>query len=78
MTISQLIAEKLDALPPDKQQEVLDFVEFLQRKATMTNGSEPRAEERSALAAAQKWAGYIEGGPEDLSTNPQYMEGYGT
>ena len=33
MTIEQAIVEKLRALPVEKQQEVLDFVEFLQRKS---------------------------------------------
>jgi hypothetical protein len=32
-TIEQSILEKLRALPPDKQQEVLDFAEFLEHKA---------------------------------------------
>ena len=31
MTIEQAIVEKLRALPVEKQQEVLDFVEFLSR-----------------------------------------------
>ena len=33
MTIEQAIVEKLRLLPVEKQQEVLDFVEFLQRKS---------------------------------------------
>ena len=32
MSIEQSILEKLHILPPEKQQEVLDFVEFLQHK----------------------------------------------
>ena len=32
MGIEQTVIEKLRALPPQKQQEVLDFVEFLQQK----------------------------------------------
>lgn len=32
MTIKELVIEKLDGLPPQKQQEVLDFVEFLKSK----------------------------------------------
>jgi hypothetical protein len=31
--IEQKIIEKLRALPPEKQQEVLDFAEFLQQKS---------------------------------------------
>ena len=34
-TIERSILEKLRALPPEKQQEVLDFVEFLERKAAV-------------------------------------------
>jgi len=33
MSTDQLILEKLRTLPPEKQQEVLHFVESLQRKA---------------------------------------------
>ena len=33
MSIEQTILEKMRTLPTDKQQEVLDFVEFLQQKS---------------------------------------------
>lgn len=33
MTTWELIVEKAKALPPEKQQEVLDFVEFLEKRA---------------------------------------------
>jgi len=32
MSIEQQVLEKLRALPPDKQKEVLDFVDFLNEK----------------------------------------------
>lgn len=32
MSIEEAVLEKLRALPVDKKQEVLDFVEFLERK----------------------------------------------
>ena len=32
MTLEQAILEKVRALPPEKQQEILDFAEFLQAK----------------------------------------------
>ncbi|MGA9773502.1 MAG: DUF2281 domain-containing protein [Blastocatellia bacterium] len=31
--IEQTVLEKLRALPPEKQQEVLDFIEFLEHKS---------------------------------------------
>lgn len=33
MNLEQSILEKVHVLPPEKQQEVLDFVEFLQDKS---------------------------------------------
>lgn len=32
MNLEQAVLDKLRTLPPDKQQEVLDFAEFLQQK----------------------------------------------
>lgn len=32
MTVEQILLEKWRSLPPDKQQEVFDFVEFLQTR----------------------------------------------
>jgi Protein of unknown function (DUF2281) len=34
MNIEQAILEKLRELPPEKQQEVLDFADFLRQKVT--------------------------------------------
>ncbi len=76
MTIAQLIAGKLETLPPDKQQEVLDFVEFLQSKAEREQAMSSENSELSFLEAAREFIGCVEG-PGDLSTNPKYMEGYG-
>lgn len=77
MNIKEIIVEKLESLPLEKQQEVLDFVEFLQSKALkreLPNKDEDPAV--SVLTLAQKFVGCVEG-PGDLSTNKKYMEGYG-
>jgi len=75
--IEQTVVEKLKTLPPEKQREVLDFVEFLQNK---TGSSEFKSQDEEPLASfltlAQKWAGCLEGGTEDLSTNKNYPDGY--
>ncbi|NEQ19003.1 MAG: DUF2281 domain-containing protein [Microcoleus sp. SIO2G3] len=78
MSIEQIIVEKLRTLPPEKQQEALDFVEFLQTKTLKKEFSHQEQQPRvSALTLAQKWAGCLEGEPSDLSTNKKYMDGYG-
>jgi hypothetical protein len=81
--LEQLVVDTLRTLPLEKQQEVLDFVEFL--KARFSSASVVTAEttdpvleeDRSFAEVAQKYIGCVEGGPEDLSTNPKYMEGFG-
>jgi len=78
MNIEQTVVEKLKTLPPEKQQEVLDFVEFLQSRTDRKESNSQEAESVvSALTLAQKWTGCLEGGPPDLSTNKNYMDGYG-
>ena len=47
MTLDQAILEKVRVLPAEKQQEVLDFVEFLERKATLPR---PRRRVKGLLA----------------------------
>ncbi len=74
MTIEQQVLEKLRALPPEKQKEVLDFVDFLKEK----NGTKkPRrslrglwkdlntdiTEEDIAQARREMWSNF----PRDIS-----------
>src|SRR5688500_3696749 len=47
MSIEQAVVERMKSLPPDKQQEVLDFVEFLQQKS----GGAARPPRKSLLGA---------------------------
>jgi hypothetical protein len=47
MSIEEAVAEKLKVLPTEKKQEVLDFVEFLQRKSVP---AQPRPSLKGALA----------------------------
>jgi hypothetical protein len=77
MTIEQAIIEKLRSLPLDKQQEALNFVEALQIDMKASSSTSSRWEGMSALESASEYAGCLEGGPPDLSTNPKYMEGFG-
>lgn len=73
MTTLQRIAEKLRRLPADKQQEVLDFVEFLEGQAALR-----RPEEGQSFAElASAYIGAVDGGPGDLATNKKHLEGYG-
>jgi len=78
MSIIQTVTDILSALPLEKQQEVLDFVEFLQTKIPSPNVNLEEPKPISFLMAAQEFAGCIDGGPGDLATNKTYLEGLGT
>lgn len=73
--IQQQVLEVLQTLSPAEQQEVLDFAEFLnsKRQRLSSKNIEPVP---SFLETAQAYIG-AGIGPGDLSTNPDYMEGYG-
>ena len=72
MSIEEMVAEKLRSLPPRGQQEVLDFVEFLESKLHKSE-----AAGQSALDLAGDLVGSVEGGPGDLATNPDHLKSYG-
>lgn len=76
MSLTQAVIEKLETLPLEKQQEVLDFIEFLQARAEHKTAHSLETPSVSFLEAAHEFIGCVEG-PGDLSTNPAYMEGYG-
>ena len=73
MSVEETVVEKLRELPPERQREVLDFVEFLGSKTR-----KPAGEGRSALDLAGALVGCLEGGPGDLATNPEHLKGYGS
>jgi uncharacterized UBP type Zn finger protein len=78
MNIEEIIIDKVRILPPDKQQEALDFVEFLLAKMQQKGlSSQEKKSGVSALTLAQEYIGCVEAST-DLSTNKDYMDGYGS
>jgi hypothetical protein len=43
MTLAEQIQKQLSALPPEKQNEVLDFITFLQQRAVMDQPAKPKS-----------------------------------
>ncbi len=64
---SKTILEKLQTLNPQQQQEVIDFIEFLQFKAQKTEISSSEEEQISALESAGDLVGCLDSGQGDLS-----------
>jgi hypothetical protein len=79
MTLEEAVISKFRGLPFEKQREVFDFIEFLSQRLPAS----PQAEavkpdqEISVFEAAGDLIGCVEG-PTDLSSNADYLEGYGS
>ncbi len=73
----QTILAQIKGLTEQQQQELLNFIEFLQFKAQKQDLQEEEKEEISAYEAAKEFAGCVDGGPGDLSTNKKYLKGMG-
>jgi hypothetical protein len=76
-SIEQQVAEHLRLLTSDRQQEVLNFVKSLLTDRRIEHPVEGWQPGMSALDISRDLVGCVEG-PGDLSTNPKYMEGFGT
>ena len=77
--LTQQVVQGIKGLPEAEQQQILDFVKFLIAKHQDFNGrslSDEGEEPKSFAETARDIIGMGEG-PGDLSTNPDYMEGYG-
>ena len=70
------VLEHLRSLSIDRQQEVLNFILSLSQSPPNPQVSTPRSQ--SFAVAAQQYSGCLAGGPSDLSTNPKYLEGFGS
>ena len=67
------LLEKFRNLTIEQQQTILDFVEFMHSKKTKSQDNQ----EVSAYDLAKEWAGSVESGIGDLSTNKRYLQGFG-
>jgi hypothetical protein len=67
-----ILLDKFRNLTIEQQQTILDFMEFMESK----NPKSPD-QEVSAYDLAKEWAGSVESGIGDLSTNKKYLQGFG-
>ncbi len=83
MTILEKAVSNMQQLPIEKQQEALNFIEFLVFKLgdrqdnQETENLTVKKTEGSPRDLLKKWEGVVEGGVDDLSYNKKYMERYG-
>jgi hypothetical protein len=80
MTVLEIAMQKMQDLPQQKQQEVLDFIEFLVLKSD-TEFSEmiPDNAEKQKISCydlTKQWMGIGDDLPSDLSVNKSYLQNY--
>ena len=68
-----ILLDKFRNLTSEEQQTILDFVEFMYRKKNRL----PENREVSAYDLAKEWAGSVDSGIGDLSTNKKYLQAFG-
>ncbi|MGI8500397.1 MAG: DUF2281 domain-containing protein [Hassallia sp.] len=76
----QIVIDEFKKLSPEKQEEVIDFIQFLQFKEIKkqeTLQDKEGKKQVSFLEAAKEFIGCVDGGPGDLATNKKYLEGLG-
>ncbi|NEP77624.1 MAG: DUF2281 domain-containing protein [Okeania sp. SIO3B3] len=70
----KIILENVKKLSPQQQQEVLDFIEFLQFKGQKQNLPDKEKRVISMLEAAQEFVGCLESGIDDLSLKKKELK----
>lgn len=70
--------QDFDALPPEKQVEVIDFIYFLNsRKSLDSTIKITPTVKGSFLEQAQDLIGIVDDAPADLATNLEHLNGFG-
>jgi hypothetical protein len=82
MTVSEKVMAALADLPSEQQTVVLDFVEFLRQKqqssTSLAIANSPTENNLESMRETlRQVAGCMDNAPADLSTNSDYMEGFG-
>ena len=84
MTVLEKALSKMQKLPTEQQQQVIRFIDFLAFElgdVRQVNQEHERPIAKKSQGSPRdllkKWEGAVEGGVDDFSFNPKYMEGYG-
>lgn len=79
MLTLEIAIQKIQQLPPEQWQKLLEFIEFLEYQSShqQTTPKTIKTTEVSFAEAAQEFIGCLDSDLEDLSHNSQYLEGLG-
>lgn len=65
MNSEQVLLDKWRSLTPQRQQEILDFVEFISQKSTQQPPTQPTQTQLSSSQRVQRWLDWAASHPEN-------------
>ena len=80
MLTLEMAIQKIQKFTPEQQNKVIQYIEFLDLQSNQTPSTKTHKEPKkitSFAEAAHEFIGCIDSDIEDLSCNPQYLEGFG-
>jgi hypothetical protein len=79
MLTLEMAIQKIQQLPPEQQNKVFEFIESLESQPHQADSAQLQKEpkKKSFAEAAHEFIGCLDSDIEDLSHNPQYLEGFG-
>jgi hypothetical protein len=79
MLTLEMAIQKIQQFPPETRNKVIEFIEFLEFQSNQAAPTPPSSEpgQSSFAEAAHEFIGCLDSNIEDLSYNPQYLEGFG-
>jgi Protein of unknown function (DUF2281) len=71
--------QKIQQLPPEQRNKVIEFIEFLEFQSNQAPSAQIQKEpqKQSFTEAAHEFIGCLDSEIDDLSYNPRYLEGFG-
>jgi hemerythrin superfamily protein len=81
MLTLEMAIQKIQQFTPEQRNKVIEFIEFLEFQSSQTENIDQQTNKEpqkiSFAEAAHGFMGCLDSDIEDLSHNPQYLEGFG-
>lgn len=79
MLTLEMAIQKIQQFSPEQRNKVIEFIEFLEFQSSQSASAQTQkeSEKLSFAEAAHQFVGCLDSDIEDLSHNPQHLEGFG-
>ncbi|MCT7987566.1 hypothetical protein [Laspinema olomoucense] len=79
MLTLEIVIQKIQQFSPDQLAKIVEYIEFIefQTNKVVSPSIDIKPQNKSFVESAQEFVGCLDSDLEDLSLNPQYLEGFG-